>query len=182
MAELATGVVHHAHQRRADQTNNRPLVPHDNDIGDPEVREDVEDVWRGITNSPGVDGVRTNCDPHNDRAESFALTVLDGREASSLKCGVLEAVGFGRRQDWRITGNTMVIKVHLILRDHVGGDDGVSVRVFAELQVEGLGVAEHGRTRKGGRSRRGGRLSSVLWQRLDRGLAPETVYDVAGHA
>ena len=222
VAELAVGVVHHAHQRRADQTGNRPLVPLDNDIGD--VREDVEDVWRGITNSPGVGGVGTNCDPHNDRAEIFALTVLDDREASSLKRGVLEAVGFHRRQDLRsdgfphgverrledavgslggdlkkvgsrrgdgegvgldigtpqklgrITGDAVVIEVHLILRDQVRGDDGVSVRVVAELRVEGLSVAE------GGRSRRGGRLSSVLWRSLDRGLAPETVYHEAGHA
>ena len=223
MAELAAGVVHHAHQRRADQTDNRPLVPLNNDIGDLEVREDVEDVWRGITNSPGVGGVGTDCDPHNDRAESFALTVLDGREASSLKCGVLEAVGFHRRQDLRsdgfprgverrlggdlkevgsrrgdgegvgldigtpqklgrITENAVVIEVHLILRDQVGGNDGVSVRVVAELRVEGLSVAEGGRGRKGGRSRRGRRLSSVLWRSLDHGLAPETVYHEAGHA
>ena len=96
VAELAARVIHDAHQRRADQTGDRPLVPLDNDIGDLDVREDVEDVWRGTTNGLGVGGVGANGDPDNDGAESFALTVLDGREASRLKRGVLEAVGFHR--------------------------------------------------------------------------------------
>jgi len=230
VAELAAGVVHDAHQRRAEQTGGRPLVPLDNDIGDLDVREDVEDVWRGITNGLGVGGVGANGDPDNDRAESFALAVLDGREASRLKRGVLEAVGFHRCQDLRsdgfphgverrvedavgslggdleeirsrrgdgggvgfeirtvhelgrVPGDAVVIEVHLVHGDQVGGDDGVSVRVDAELREEGLGVAEGGRGRKGRRGRRGRRLSSVLWRSLDRGLAPETVDHEAGHA
>jgi hypothetical protein len=103
-AELGAGVVHDAHQRRADQTGDRPLVPLNNNIGDLDISEDVEDVWRGITNGLGVGGVGANGDPHNDRAKSFVLAVLDGREASRLKCGVLEAVGFHQRQDLRSHG------------------------------------------------------------------------------
>jgi hypothetical protein len=61
----------------------------------------------------------------------------------------------------------VVPEVHLILGDQVGGDDGAGVRVVAELRVEGLGLAEGGRGRRG---RRGGRLSSVLWGSLDRVL------------
>jgi hypothetical protein len=218
VAKLAAGVVHDAHKRRADQTGDRALVPLDNDIGDLDIREDVEDVWRGITNGLGVGGVGANGNPDNDGAESFALiTVLDGREASRLKRGVLEAVGFHRRQDlrsdgfphgverrvedavgslsgdleeirsrWangegvgfeirtvhelgRVAGEAVVIEVHLVGGDQVGGDDGVSVRVVAEL-----------RGSRGGR--RGRRLSSVLWRSLDGGLAPETVDHEAGHA
>ena len=104
VAELAAGLVHDAHQRTADQTGDRPLVPLNNDIGDPDVRENVKDVWRGITNGLSVGSVGANGDPDNDRAESFALTVLDGREASRLKRGVLEAVGFHRLQDLRGDG------------------------------------------------------------------------------
>ena len=35
----------------------------------------------------------------------------------------------------------MVPEVHLVLGDQVGGDDGVSVRVVAELREEGLTVS-----------------------------------------
>jgi hypothetical protein len=223
-AELGAGVVLDAHQRRAYQPDDRRLVPLDDDIGDLDVSEDVEDVWRGIANGPGVDGVGTNGDPHNDGAESFVLAALDGREASRLERGVLEAVGLHRRQDprsdgivphvverrvedavgslggdleevgsrrgdgegvgleigtphelGRVAGDAVVPEVHLILGDQVGGDDGAGVRVVAELRVEGLGLAE------GGRGRRGGRLSSVLWGSLDRVLALETVDHEAGH-
>ena len=117
----------------------------------------------------------------------MVLVVLDGREASRLKRGVLEAVGFHRFQDlrsdgiphgverrledavgslggdleeidsrWRdgegvgleigtvhelgrVAGDAVVPEVHLVLGDQVGGDDGVSVRVVAELREEGLG-------------------------------------------
>ena len=69
----------------------------------------------------------------------------------------------------------MVIEVHFIHGDQVGGDDGVRVRVDAGLREGGLGVTEGGRGRKGRRGRRGRRLSSVLWRSLDRGLASETV-------
>ena len=72
------------------------LVPLDDDIGDLDVSEDVEDVWRGIANGPGVGGVGTNGNPHNDGAESFVLAILDGREASRLERGVLKAVGLHR--------------------------------------------------------------------------------------
>ena len=75
----------------------------------------------------------------------------------------------------RVAGDAVVPEVHLILGDQVGGDDGAGVRVVAELRVEGLGLAE------GGRGRRGGRLSSVLWGSLDRVLALDTVDHEACH-
>ena len=42
----------------------------------------------------------------------------------------------------RIAGDAVVIEVDLILRDQVGGSDGVSVRVDAELREKGIGVAQ----------------------------------------
>jgi hypothetical protein len=56
---------------------DRPLVPLDNNIGDLDVSEDVEDVWHGITNGLSIGGVGANGDPHNNRAESFVLAVLN---------------------------------------------------------------------------------------------------------
>ena len=103
-AEPGTGVVLDAHQRQAGQPLDRPFVPLDNDIGDLGVSEDVKDVGHGIANSPGVGGVGTNGDPHNDWAKSFLLAVLDGRETNCLKRGVLEAVGLHRCQNLRSDG------------------------------------------------------------------------------
>ena len=159
----------------ANQPDDRRFVPLDDDIGDLDVSEDVEDIWRGIANSPGVGGVGTNGDPYNDGAKSFLLAVHDGREASRLQCGVNEAAGLHRCQDLRsdgiphgverrvedtvdsllgdfeeagsrrgdgegvgfeirpphelgrVVGDAVVPKVHLILGNQVGGDDGVGV-------------------------------------------------------
>lgn len=109
-AEPGAGVVLDAHQRRASQPLDRPFVPLDDDIGDMGVSEDVKDVWRSIANSPGVGGVGTNGDPHNNWAKSFLLAVLDGREASCLKRGVLKAVGLHRCQDLRSDDIPHVVK------------------------------------------------------------------------
>ena len=97
-AELGVDSFLNAHQRRANQPDDRPLVPLDNDIGDLEVSEDAENVWRSIANSHGVGGVGTNGDPYNDGAESLTL-VLNSREARRLERGVLDVVGLHRRKD-----------------------------------------------------------------------------------
>ena len=83
----------------------------------------MEDVWRGIANGPGVGGVGTNGNPHNDGAESFVLAILDGREASRLECGVLKAVGLHRRQDPRGDGFVPHV-VERRVEDAVGSHGG----------------------------------------------------------
>lgn len=60
-------------QSRADQPDDRCLVPLDNNIGDPDLSENAEDVWRDIANSHGVGGVGLKGDPHNNRTNSFVL-------------------------------------------------------------------------------------------------------------
>lgn len=99
-AKLGTGGMSDAHKMRAYQPNDRRLVPLDDDIGDLDVSEDMEDVWRDIANGPGVVGVETNGDPHNDEAENV-VPVVNGREASRLERGVLETAGLHRRKDLR---------------------------------------------------------------------------------
>ena len=62
-----------ARQSRVDQPDDRCLVPLDNNIGDPDLSENAEDVWRDIANSHGVGGVGLKGDPHNNRTNSFVL-------------------------------------------------------------------------------------------------------------
>ena len=100
-AELGVAVVDDAHQRRAIQPDDRPLVPLDDDVGDIELREDLEDVWRRVANVPRLGGVGTNNDPYDDGAESWFLAVLDGREASRRQRRVLETADPHRRDDLR---------------------------------------------------------------------------------
>ena len=76
-AEPGTGVVLDAHQRQAGQPLDRPFISLDNGIGDLSVSKNVKDVRHGIANSPGIGGVGTNGNPHNDWAKSFLLAVLD---------------------------------------------------------------------------------------------------------
>jgi len=73
--------------------------------------------------------------------------------------------------------DAVVVEVHLVSRDHVGGYDGEGLRVAAEPRPEGLGITGGGR---GGRGRRGGQLSTVLCGRLGLVDANETVYHEAG--
>ena len=141
-AELGVDFVFDAHQRRPDQPDDRRLVPLDNDIGDLDVSDDVEDVWRGIANGLGVGGAGTNSDLYNDGAESFVPTVLDGREANGLERGVLEAVGLHRRQDPRSDG----IVPHVVERrveDAVGSLGGDLEEVGSRRgdgELEGVGI------------------------------------------
>ncbi|KAG8698815.1 hypothetical protein FRC11_014142, partial [Ceratobasidium sp. 423] len=88
--ELAAGVVHDAHQRRADQTGDRPLVPLDNDIGGLDVREDVEDVWRGIMNGLGVGGLGRT-----------AIQTTTGPKVSPLPSSTVEKRAVLSAEYWR---------------------------------------------------------------------------------
>jgi hypothetical protein len=80
-----------------------------------------------------------NSDPHNDRAKSFVLAVLNGLEASCLKCGVPEAVGFHRCQDLRSNGIPLGIERHL--EDTVGSLGGNLEKIDSRRgDGEGVGL------------------------------------------
>ena len=176
-AELGVAVLDDAHQRRAIQPDDRPLAPLDDDVDDIELSEDLEDVWRRVANVPRLGGVGTNSDPYDNRAESWLLAVLDGREASRRQRRVLETSGLHRRDDLRRDvvphlvelraedamgslgrdleemgarrrdgegirlevrapheleiPDAVVVEVHLVFRDHIGGYDGEGIRVAA---------------------------------------------------
>jgi len=65
-------------QRRGCQPDDRTLVPLDNYTSNFGVSKDLKDVKGGIANGPGVSGVGTNSDPHNDGPESFVFALLNG--------------------------------------------------------------------------------------------------------
>ena len=163
--------------RHSVQPDDRLLVPLDNNVGDIELREDLEDVWRRVANVPRLGGVGTNSNPYDDGAESWLLAVLNGREASRCQRRVLETTDLHRRNDLRRnvvphlielrakdtmgsfgrdleeTGarcrdgegiclkvqtsheleipDAMVVEVHLVFQDHIGGYDSEGVRVAA---------------------------------------------------
>ena len=172
----------------------------------------MEDVWRGIANGPGVGGVGTNGNPHNDGAESSSLlsSTVEKRAVLSAEYlrpwafidshvverrvedavgslgGDLEEVGSKR---WNGEGVGLDIgMLHELGR--VAGDAVVpEVHLILGDQVggdDGAGVRVVPELRVEGlglaEGGRGGRLSSVLWGSLDRVLVLDTVDHEAGHS
>jgi len=87
-AELWVVAVINTHHRQNDQPVNQCLRPLDNNISDLGTRGNVENVWCGMASGPGVGGVGTNSNPHNNGVESFVLAVIDNRGASGVEGGV----------------------------------------------------------------------------------------------
>lgn len=138
-AEAGVGVVLDGHERRTGQPFDRTFVPLHHDIGDIEVGEDAKDFWSRIANCASVGGVRTHSNPHYDRAKSFRLAVLDGRKASDLECGVLDAAGPHRSQDLR--GDFMPHGVKMRIEDTVGRLGGHLEKASARRgEGEGFGI------------------------------------------